>query len=125
MGDCQVCGITHPDTRTLRIGHGYDLSEVSRKFERIEIAECTKGETIISTVPAWTVVTCKDCRGDLMTLLRQWFRDGPSRRLERELDDAMIDAERNIPVRVDGRTVMMTYPEWQQYREERGDTLPG
>lgn len=110
--ECAVCGEVGQDRRTLRISHGYELREVSEKFERTQILESSPDSRLSDPLPAWKLTTCKECRADLMGLLRRWIESGSA------VDRRWIssDPERNIPVRIDGAIVMMTREEYDQWR---------
>jgi hypothetical protein len=103
MFTCQICGKEDNDCRTLRLRYLYNLSEISDKFQ----LEKTEDDTLYS------LRTCKDCRGSFLGLLRYW--------VEGNLVEAeTTDPAKNIPVRVNGRTVMMNKEEWQAHNAVRG-----
>lgn len=108
---CALCAAPDgPDLRTLRIGCLYDLSEVSDLFQPVlaQIDRVEKQQTL------WTMKICKDCRGDFMGVLRQFIDTQMATMVDRACEE--LNPERNIPVRVDGRTMMMTEPEWRHFR---------
>jgi len=94
--DCQICGKQDQDARTLSLRYNYKLSEISDKFQ---------------TEPdgTYSIRTCKSCRGSFLDVLKQWTEGG------------FVEAVRNIPVRVQGRTVMMNDEEWKAHTAERGE----
>ena len=100
MEICQVCGQAGEDRRTLHVACLYELREVSDKFT---------APTKKDYPGLYTLRMCKDCRGDLLNLLRQWARGD------------RIQEEATIPVRLDGRNVMITDEEYAKYRQKGGD----
>lgn len=111
MTICQVCtNETYGDSRTLRISCLYDLSEVSDAFTVVQ----AKVEGVDRPQNLFCLTICKDCRGNLLGLLRQFIDSGPSTMVEREVEE--LNPERNIPVRVDGRSIMLTHDEWMRWR---------
>lgn len=110
---CALCATTEyesGDLRTLRIGCFYDLTEVSDKFT--PVAATIEG--VDRPQNLYSMRICKDCRGDFMGLLRQFIDTQMSTVVDREVDD--LNPERNIPIRVDGRTMMVTEGEWESFR---------
>ena len=113
---CEVCGETDdsPDHRTVRISMLYDLAEAGlRTLERMQIVQNADGTQVGSgsLIQTFGARVCKDCRGDLIGLLRRW-KNGEFHEPEVEWDD-VHNEPRNIPVRVDGRTVMVSHSEWK------------
>jgi len=104
METCQVCGQEGEDRRTLKLRYFYELEEISEKFQQVPIDE--DGATDVF----YMLRTCKDCRGDFLELLRRWIN---GEFVQPESDDP----KRNIPVRKDGRTVMVTREEWEAMRK--------
>ena len=99
MFECKICGEIDQDGRTLKLRYLYDLSEVSDKFQ---VEKMEDGSTYYS------IFTCKNCRGNFLGILRYWA--------EGNLIEETTDPDKNIPVRVDGRTVMMNKDEWGAHR---------
>ena len=113
MENCQICGQEGEDRRTLRLRYLYDFSEISDKFTSEEVTiNFADGNEVRETV--WSVRTCKDCRGDFLGILRRWT----SGEFVTQTED---DPDRDIPVRVDGRLIMMTTEEWEAHTSERGE----
>ena len=110
---CQICNQEGEDRRTLRLQYFYDLSEMSDKFEKEEVTiRFADGHEVKNVF--WSIRTCKDCRGNFLGTLRRWTSG--------EFVTATEDnPERNIPVRVDGRVVMMTTEEWQAHTARLGE----
>lgn len=112
---CQICNQEGEDLRTLRLQYLYDLSEISDKLTREEATiRFDGGYEANAKYVFWTIQTCKDCRGDFLGVLRRWI----SGELVSQTQD---NPDRNIPVRVDGRVVMMTTDEYQAHISRRGD----
>jgi hypothetical protein len=115
---CAICtgtlsqsdGFDH-DLRTLRLSYAYALGEGSDRLE--------------PTIPATfhTITTCKSCRGDFLEVLWKWANGGFL--IETNRADAGISPrgddrpEANIPLRVAGRTVMVTREEWDAHRASK------
>lgn len=104
MEQCQVCEALGDDRRTLVISCGYDLHEVSKKFAR----------TPDDRHAQFMLLVCKDCRGDFLGVLRRWVAKEFILKQEESSD-------RNIPLRVDGRIIMLTKAEWDAYTTQRGE----
>lgn len=102
--NCQICGEdTNGDQRTVRVACMYDLTEAGLEDNgNIILDDGSLRSTFGATV-------CKNCRGDLIGLLRRW-RAGEFTQPETEVDDQ--GNVRNIPVRVDGSTRMMSITEF-------------
>lgn len=110
---CQICGREGEDRRTLRLRYFYDLSEIPDKFTKEEvIIKFADGNEVKDTL--WSVRTCKDCRGDFLGVLRKWT----SGEFVVKTDD---DPNCNIPVRVNGRVVMMTTKQWEAHAARNGE----
>lgn len=102
---CKLCLAEGPDMRTLKMRYFYSLEEMVPEFNKDD--------------EFYSLRTCKTCRGELLGLLRQW-RDGcvSRRSLPKDSDGGieLDDPERNIPMRVNGATVMMTRKEYDAYQ---------
>lgn len=101
MFTCQVCGANDQDARTLKLSCNYELSEISSKFQK-------------EPDGLWSIRTCKDCRGNFLAILQYW--------VEGNLAESSSHPDRNIPVHVHGRTVMMNTKEWEAHTARRGET---
>jgi len=106
--NCQVCGTdTFGDQRTVRIAMLYDLTEAGLEINgNIILDNGEQRSTFGATV-------CKNCRGDLIGLLRRW-RAGEFSNPQEEWDDE--GHIRNIPVRIDGSTRMMSVTEFAKWK---------
>lgn len=102
MSTCAVCGALDNDLRLLKMRHGYDLREVSSKFE----TEQDAGGSWF-----YSMSTCKECRGNLLGILAYWA--------EGNLVQTETHPEKNIPVRVHGREVMMNKEEYEKYLKDK------
>jgi len=100
MFTCQVCGADDQDAHTLTLSCLYNLSGISDKFRK-------------EPDGSWSIRTCKDCRGNFLAILQYWV----------EGNFAEVDSrpDRNILVRVHGRTVMMNTQEWEAHTARRGE----
>ena len=103
MFECQICDEIDQDCRTLRLRYLYNLSEISDKFQ----VEKTEDGTVYS------LRTCKNCRGNFLGILRYWIEGNL-------VEGETTDPAKNIPVRVNGRTVMMNKEEWQAHTAAQG-----
>jgi hypothetical protein len=107
---CAICGEEEEDWRMLHLSYFYALQEVSPKLQ-------PENGSLHTSSAMHEIRTCKACRGEFFGVLRRWcdgaFIDPVSR-------GDTDDPERNIPVRVDGRTVMMTMPEYHEWRLAQG-----
>lgn len=117
---CALCKTEDPagggDLRTLRIGCTYNLNEVSDLFvKQAAIIVHPVAEGSVPPQNLYCMRICKDCRGDFMALLRQFIATQLETAVSREVEE--LNPERNIPVRVDGRTMMLTEAEWLTYRD--------
>lgn len=112
MAGCVLCHVEDDgDLRTLRIGCLYDLREASPLFEPVKATI----EGVDHPQTLWTMRICKDCRATFIRNLRHFVDTALEQRVSREIDEE-TDPERNIPVRVDGTTVMMTEGEYAVWR---------
>jgi hypothetical protein len=110
---CQICNQEGEDRRTLHLQYFYDMSEISDKLVKEEVTiRFADGHEVKNVF--WTIRTCKDCRGHFLDVVRRWT----SGEFVTQTED---DPERNIPVRVDGRVVMMTTEEWQSHTASLDD----
>lgn len=107
---CAVCGESGSDRRTLKLRYFYDLAEISHKFskEQIHYMDGSDNEDTL-----FTLRTCKECRGDFLALLRRWING--------EFVPKETNSEANIPVRQDGRTVMVTRAVWDAMKRGKHD----
>lgn len=107
---CEVCGQDGNDRRTVAIDMLYDLTEAGlRELPRTSGAPRRYGARV-----------CKDCRGDLIGLLRLWRQGKMRNRVDDPAPDVdAVGNERNIPVRQDGRTVMLSLSEYETWRSTR------
>ena len=104
---CQLCHAHGQDKRSLRIECFYAIEEVIPEI--IDLHNC-EGERNCG----YYLRICKSCRGRLLDMLGKWRNECISYRDKQKDHDGHIeeDEERNIPVRVNGRIVMMTEQEY-------------
>lgn len=135
---CARCGEVDQDRRTLWMACFYSMEELHVPFEKIAISGqvvTVVGEKRMKgfedfPVPVfsepdkdkppdlyqlYTLRVCKGCRADWMGAIKGWYESVP----DHFLTD---DPDKNIPVRVGGRTVMMNREEFEQYRESKETT---
>lgn len=114
---CMLCHAYGADKRSLFIDCGYAIHEVLP-----EVLDIRDVEPKLERGNAYYLLICKSCRGRLLTMLGQWGDDCKALRSESKDHDGYIDdyddVERNIPLRVNGVTVMLTREEWDA-REAR------
>lgn len=108
MENCRICGGLFPDLRTLKIDYFYQMNEVSPKFE-LEKKNDPVGA--LYTIPD----TCKECRGDLLDFIARWA-SGDVARERLQLEAVETGDGRNIPVRVNGRVIIMTAAEYASHQ---------
>jgi hypothetical protein len=143
---CVRCGEVDLDRRTLWMACFYEMNELGIPFEQVNVvgqrakivrSEATSlafeepsGQT--RSHPFYTLRVCKECRGEWMAAIRAWYRGGAEARGEchRAHEDCAQDqglAEacrktddevRDIPVRMNGATVMMTRAEYEAWRKK-------
>ncbi len=98
---CPICGERDQDSRGLTLSFGYKLSELSSKLIKTDEGP-------------YYIYVCKNCRGAFLGILQMW--------LAGELVDKTTRPDRNIPVRVHGRTVMMNDEEWAAHCRKKGES---
>ena len=100
MFHCQVCGEEDQDCRTLKLAFHYRMTEISEKFQR-------------ESDDTYSIRCCKNCRGNFLGILRYW--------IEGNLAEHTTNPKSSIPVRVDGRVVMMSQEEWTAHTTKLGE----
>lgn len=116
QGQCQLCLASGCDKRSLVIDCFYAIGEVID--EAIDLHEVENG----LNGRGYYLRICKNCRGEFLAHLRQWADEARKRRGSLMDDDGHPEddiPEKNIPVRVDGRIVMMTPCEHKEYNREK------
>lgn len=108
---CQLCHAHGADKRTLLIRYFYAIHE--QVPEAIDLSEADH------PFDGYLLRTCKACRGDLLGRLREWREERVKlREAEKDHDGHLLQSAGNIPVRVDGRTVMMMEEEYDEWRDD-------
>lgn len=107
MDECAICGNGGQDHRTLRLGYFYDLSEISNKLQ----VGHAKGD---KEAYRYAIRTCKDCRGDFLSLLRDWCEG-------QFVTESHSSGDRDLTIRRDGRTMFITREEWEESRGHTND----
>jgi hypothetical protein len=112
---CQLCHAYGPDKRNLFIHCGYAVHEVVP--EAIDLSEVEDFET-----RGYYLRICKTCRAKLLEKMEEWRNERVARRdIPKDHDgEEYWDLEKNIPVRVNGATVMMDEEEYAEYRRRHG-----
>jgi hypothetical protein len=121
---CARCGEVGEDRRTLWMACFYDMAELRVPFEQRQIMGVSTRQTgsvsshgwdrpVFAEQPAdakphsnkfYTLRVCKDCRGDWMGAIAEWFQNPPARE----------SCGSGIFVRENGATVEITEEEWQR-----------
>lgn len=112
---CQLCDAQGADKRSLFIDCFYAVYEVVPEAIDISDAGLERGR-------GYYLRICKSCRGRLLGKLQEWRNECVSRRgLPKDHDgnDAWDEPERNIPVRVNGATQMITEHEYHAWWASR------
>lgn len=117
---CMVCGAHGADKRSLVVSTGYDMTEAVDRFIDLHLVEGRLNGM------GYYLLICKSCRGEFIGMVRKWYesRRDLSQRYNLDHDGHVDDEEweseeRNVPVRVDGQTVMMTTEQFEEYNKRR------
>lgn len=116
---CQLCEAHGPDKRSLFIDCFYAFHEVVPEAIDLLLVEKQNDSKHAS---GYYLRICKSCRGRLLDMLRDWRDDCVSLRGVLKDHDGNIEDERegaDIPVRINGRIVMMTLAEYTNWSEKR------
>ena len=111
---CMLCHAYGEDKRSLFISCFYAVEEAVP--EAIDLFDCGKH----LSDRGYYLRICKSCRARFLGMLREWRNECVSLRDLPKDHDGIIEGEdpdRNIPVRVNGITVMMTKDEYDLYSE--------
>lgn len=109
---CQICWAYGQDKRSFKLYCFYDVSEIIP--EAIDMFAIGDDKD-----PSYYLRVCKSCRGSFLTALKQAADGRRALREEPKDHDGYIDdgdSDANIPVRINGATVMMNaenYAEWK------------
>lgn len=104
---CKLCLVEGEDKRTLWMSCFYELTEVVPEFESAD----PRG---------FNLRICKACRGALLGHLEAWRKERITHRgLNMDHDGGIIDddPDRNIPIRINGTTKMMTINEFVEHQK--------
>lgn len=115
---CQLCEAKGEDKRSLWIQCFYDVKEVLP--EAIDLDQAVGISDDLRDF--YYLRICKACRGDLLSLLGLWRNKRIERRglpMDHDGNDDDYTPERNIPVRRNGTTVMLTREEWDAENPDR------
>ena len=110
---CQLCHAYGADKRSLYISCFYSIHEVIPEI--IDLSMC-------DGVPdnGYYLRLCKSCRGRLLDMLEKWRNECVGLRNKPKDHDGSIeeqDENANIPLRVNGRIVMVTEEEFYAEKE--------
>lgn len=109
---CMLCDAHGADKRGLFIDCFYAIYEAVPEALDIALVEDPRGR-------GYYLCICKSCRGRLLGHLRAWADECRSYRgLPNDHDGGFLieNPDATIPVRVDGRVVMMTPDEYKEWR---------
>lgn len=114
---CMLCHAYGSDKRSLTIDCFYDISEAIPEALDMHEVEHLRG---------WYLRICKHCRGELLGILTEWREKMIARRVVPKDHDGNglwdEDSELNIPVRVNGTTVMMTTDQYEEWKAKQNRT---
>ena len=106
---CQLCHAHGGDKRSLHISCLYAIHEVVP--EAIDLWACDPSGQ------GYYLRICKACRGRLLDMLSFWRDECVNLRAVPKDEDGNIEQEGDIPVRINGRIVMMTEEQYDTYKE--------
>jgi len=115
---CMACHSYGADKRSLMVTCFYDIKELVPEF--INLSGCHEEDNPLRRFHYMRI--CKTCRGRFLKMLKEWFRYCTNFRDTPKNHDGCVeefDEERNIPVRINGATVMMDEEEFKQYNKEK------
>ena len=113
---CMLCQAQGEDKRSLFISCFYAVNEVIP--EAIDLTECPDNVKD----RGYYLRICKNCRGELLDMLGEWRagcvqRRGTPMNRDGYSEESIPGAD--IPMRVNGRIVMMTTEQYEDYRKSR------
>lgn len=115
---CMLCHAYGSDKRSLFIDCFYNIGEVLPEALDIHLVEGQRG--------GWYLRICKHCRGEFLGMLGEWREKMIARRVVPKDHDGNglwdDDPELNIPVRVNGTTVMMTADQYEEWKAKQNRT---
>lgn len=112
--ECMLCDAFGADKRSLFIDCGYAVYEVVPEVLDVHDLELERGR-------GYYLLICKSCRARLLGALQGWANECRSLRGDPKDHDGQPsedDPERNIPVRINGTTRMLTVDEYAAFEEE-------
>jgi len=107
---CMLCGAYGADKRNFRLNVFYDVSEV--------IPEAL--DMFLVDQSGWYLRICKTCRGELLRHLEAWRNERVAMRDVSKDHDGYPEEDElqgDIPVRINGMTVMMTAEQYEEYKK--------
>ena len=113
---CMACHAYGHDKRSLFISCFYEIAEFVPEFIDLHLCpDSVKNK-------GYYLRICKNCRGEFLAMLREWFAQATTRRGVAKDGDGHPDdwnTDNNIPVRVDGRIIMMNEHQYEIYKKQR------
>lgn len=112
---CMLCNAYGEDKRSLFIACFYDIKEVVPEAVETFDIEHLKDR-------GYYLRICKNCRGELLSKLSDWRNEMITRReIPKDHDghDEYDVPNCNIPVRINGRIIMMSEPQFNAYKERQ------
>jgi hypothetical protein len=112
---CMLCNAYGDDKRSLFISCFYDIQEVIPEALNVSDVETVKDK-------GYYLRICKNCRGELLAKLSDWRNEMIARRdIPKDHDGHNEEMEegKDIPVRINGRTVYMTEVQFSIYKEKQ------
>ena len=115
---CMLCHAYGADKRSLFIRCGYRIDEIVPEFLDLH--------KTVSSKLHYYINICKSCRGALLDMLVDWREERVALRSVAKDHDGELEwqpADANVPMRVNGRTVMMTMEQAKEFRAKLDELL--
>jgi hypothetical protein len=111
---CMICLAYGADKRSLFISSLYEMKEIAPEFLDLFAVPEFKNR-------GYYLRICKSCRGEILSAIREAINTRRALRDAPKNYDGYVDyeSERNIPVRIDGRTVMLADWEFEEYQRKQ------
>ena len=110
---CMLCHAWGSDKRSLFVSCFYQIKEIVPEFIELSLVEGMEKR-------GYYLRICKTCRGRFLGHLRDWAEECITRRdIPKDHDGYELcgyDPIQNIPVRIDGVTVMLSEVEYEIYK---------
>jgi hypothetical protein len=118
---CMICNAYGTDKRSLFISSFYEMKEVAPEF--LDLADVPDFKD-----RGYYLRICKSCRGEILDAIRQAINVRCELRSEPKDHDGTVDYDdggSSIPVRINGRTVMMNVWQYEEYQARQKPDEPG